>query len=253
MRENKTGYAILIILSTVAVICAWLYMRSTALNPPIYDTTRPVAKVKIDTSNIIAVPSWKLFHEGQMWSIVNPARLLDTDFTPNLATIEAPHAPNATKVAKQILTPLNSMMTKASNDGVELMLSSAYRSATDQRDIYESLLASHGAEYANKYVALPGASEHQTGLAIDIASFTPACSIDANACSLDANGIAWLRANASSYGFIERYPPRKRSITGVADEHWHYRYTGVALAKILINADMTLDEFVDQVAPGYAK
>jgi D-alanyl-D-alanine carboxypeptidase len=133
------------------------------------------------------------------------------------------------------------------------MFSSTYRSALDQRVIYDTFQSLYGKEYVHDYVAVPGASEHQTGLAVDIATASRDCSVDANACSLDADAMAWLRAHAADYGFIERYPSGKQSITGVAGEHWHYRYVGVPLAKALDGAHMTLDEFVQQTAPGYAR
>ena len=76
------------------------------------------------------------------------------------------------------------------------------------------------------YIALPGASEHQLGLAVDINADTSKCSSD--------DVYKWLLENSYKYGFIQRYPSGKTSITGVANEPWHYRYVGKeAAAEIL--------------------
>lgn len=251
MRQVKTNYTVLAVLALVTIICGALYLKSS-VEQTIYDSTKPVATVEIGETKL-SVYSWNLFKTGQMWSLVSPTHTLALTFTPELVAVTTDHAPGATQIGKSIEAPLGSLFAAASADGVGLILSSAYRSATDQQAVYDSLLALHGSEYVHEYVAAPGASEHQTGLAVDIASVTHGCAIDANACSLDAAAIAWLRAHAADYGFIERYPSGKQSITGVAGEHWHYRYVGVPLAKALTSAGMTLDEFVTQTAPGYAK
>lgn len=255
MRQAKTNYIALISLGLFAlavIVCSALYIRTTALDPALYDESQPVAVAEIGTVNV-SVPAWKLFHVGQMWSLVNATHMLAQNYAPELSTVIVAHAPQATEVAKRIEMPLNSLVTAASAEGVPLMLSSAYRSASDQQTVYDSLLTLRGSDYVHEYVAAPGASEHQTGLAVDFASVTHGCEINPNACSLDATAIAWLRAHAANYGFIERYPLGKQSITGVAGEHWHYRYVGVPLAKALTAAKMTLDEFVEQIAPGYSK
>ena len=251
MSQVKTNYGALLLLALVPAFCVVLISRSST-EQLVYDTSKPVASVQVDDATV-SIPSWSLFHDGQMWSLVSSSHQLELTFAPELTDTTVAHAPDATKISTRIHGPLTSMIAQAKTEGVNLMLSSAYRSALDQQVLYSALLTLHGREYVQQYVAAPGASEHQTGLAVDIATVTHGCEIDANACSLDANGIAWLRTHAAEYGFIERYPSGKQSITGVAGEHWHYRYVGVPLAKALISANMTLDEFVQQIAPGYAK
>lgn len=251
MRQIKTNYIALIVFIVVTVFCAAMALRSNT-EQLLYVPWQPVENVEVDETTL-TVPTWNLFHAGNMWGLVSSAHTLSLTYVPDLTAVTVDHTSTATQVSKVIVAPLASMMNQASADGVNLMLSSAYRSADDQQATYSALQAKYGREYAHEYVANPGESEHQTGFAVDIASVTHGCEIDANACSLDAGGTAWLRANAAKYGFIERYPSGKQSITGVAGEHWHYRYVGVPLAKALDAANMTLDEFVTQVAPGYAK
>jgi len=241
----------LLVFVIIALFCGVFVLRSD-VQRTVYDVGAPVFTAEVGNQKVI-VPSWSLFASGKLWSLVSSDHTLSLSYTPDLAEVTVTHVPDATQVSKTIITPLDSMVKRASSDGISLMLSSAYRSSDDQQAIYNSLLNMYGRQYVHEYVAEPGASEHQTGLAVDIATISHGCTIDANACSLDASGIAWLRAHAADYGFIERYPSGKQSITGVAGEHWHYRYVGVPLAKALTAANMTLDEFVQQVAPGYAR
>lgn len=251
MQKRKTNRVALLILAIVAIVCGVFALRS-GVQQTVYDANAPVLTTEIGDETLI-VPSWNLFKQGNLWNLVSSVHTISLTYTPSLADVTIAHAPPATQISTTIAEPLSSMIRQAASDGIALMLSSAYRSADDQQAIYNSLQNLYGRTYAHEYVAEPGASEHQTGLAVDFASVTHGCTLDANACSLDASAIAWLRTHAAEYGFIERYPSGKQSITGVAGEHWHYRYVGVPLAKALDAANMTLDEFVSQVAPGYAK
>ena len=211
-----------------------------------------VASAEISQTKL-NIPDWSLFSDGGIWSLVSRDARLSDKFTPTLSDAPLEHTGENMKVATAVVPKLRSMQTAAAKDGVRLMLSSAYRSTADQQAIYNSYLRSHGQAYVNNYVALPGTSEHQTGLAIDISSFSRECKAQAAQCSLDFNATAWLRNNAANFGFIQRYPAGKQSITGVAGEAWHYRYVGTELARLLTDNDLTLDEFVPQIAPGYAR
>jgi len=252
MGRAKTDYFAFLPLIFIAVFCTLVYLKNPS--PASSSSYEPVGIVASATlaDTTLNIPSWSLFQTGQLWSLVSPAHKLSADFTPNLVATTVAHSPGADKVGNGTEKPLEALFAGASASGVKLMLSSAYRSASDQQATYDSLLALHGKDYVHEYVAAPGASEHQTGLAVDIATVTHGCELDANACSLDAGGIEWLRVHAADYGFIERYPSGKQSITGVAGEHWHYRYVGLPLAKALTKANMTLDEFVQQIATGYS-
>lgn len=124
-------------------------------------------------------------------------------------------------------------------------ISSAYRSKEYQQEIYDSFVKDYGKDYADKFVAPVGCSEHHTGLAIDI--------------NIKVNG-AWPKDNyelmkqekmfktihkyLSTYGFILRYPDEKEDITGYPYEPWHIRYTGELVAKIIESNNYTLEEYL---------
>ena len=94
-------------------------------------------------------------------------------------------------------------------------------------------------ETAMEWVALPGTSEHQLGLAVDINADTSKCSRD--------DVYNWLLENSYKYGFIQRYPSGKTSITGVANEPWHYRYVGKKAAEEIHQSGMCLEEYVENL------
>lgn len=225
-----------------------VYMAYDSLDRAEAEQAEPVTTVEIDGHKLV-VPSWELFSTGHPWSLISSERRLPTAYTPRLETVAVAHAKDIVpQVDRQIAKPLQSMINAAQADGVTLVLSSAYRSATDQAKVYSWYVDKLGENQAKTYVAPAGASEHQTGLAVDIASSSTACLADSSKCDLFSPAIFWLRENAARFGFIERYPTGKQSITGVREEAWHYRYVGKTLASFLSQNDLTLDEFVTQTA-----
>lgn len=126
----------------------------------------------------------------------------------------------------------------AKKDGFVLVVDSAYRSFAYQAKILENNIKAKGEDYAYSFVAPPGASEHQTGLAIDFACYHNGV-FDEN---LTDEEKKWLKENAYKFGFILRYPEKKEQITGYSYEPWHYRYVG-KLAILLHQFDITLEEY----------
>jgi D-alanyl-D-alanine dipeptidase/carboxypeptidase len=121
---------------------------------------------------------------------------------------------------------------------------SGWRSFREQQEIWDDTLRESGLEFTEKYVAIPGHSEHQTGLAIDLGLKQE--NIDFICPDFPYSGICQIfRAKASEHGFIERYPAGKEHITGIGHEPWHFRYVGVPHAEIMSRNDLTLEEYID--------
>ena len=119
---------------------------------------------------------------------------------------------------------------------------SGWRSQEEQQEIYIRSLWENGEEFTNRFVARPGHSEHQTGLAIDLGLTQP--DIDFLRPYFPYEGICQtFRERAAAYGFIERYPPGKEAVTGIAHEPWHFRYVGVPHAEIMVEHGWTLEEY----------
>lgn len=121
---------------------------------------------------------------------------------------------------------------------------SGWRSEQTQHEIWNSSIKEHGRDFTEKYVAFPGCSEHQTGLAIDLGLKNE--DLDFIRPDFPYTGICQtFRKRAAQYGFIQRYPAGKEHITGIAHEPWHFRFVGIPHAVIIDGMDFTLEEYHD--------
>lgn len=120
---------------------------------------------------------------------------------------------------------------------------SGFRTLEEQEDIYNSSLKENGIDFTRKYVALPNCSEHQTGLAIDLALASE--KIDFIRPAFPNSGICKIfKENMAKFGFIERYKEEKEKITNISKEEWHFRYVGVPHAEIMTDKDLCLEEYI---------
>jgi zinc D-Ala-D-Ala carboxypeptidase len=129
----------------------------------------------------------------------------------------------------------------AQAQGIHLLGVSAYRSHLSQVELFNSYVKRDGYEIARTYSALPGTSEHETGLSIDVTEGDGRCS--ATDCFGYSKEAKWLQEHAAEYGFIIRYPKGKESITGYKYEPWHLRYVGKAMAENMTSRGITLEEY----------
>lgn len=177
--------------------------------------------------------------------LVNPWNKLPANFKVNLSYVEGGY-----RVDSRIYNDFVAMMAALRNSGKAPVLISSYRSYDLQTYLYNNEVQNflnQGYSYetakrlAAQYTAIPGTSEHHTGLAVDI--------VDANYQSLNENQAftavqKWLFKNAPNYGFILRYPKNKTNITGIAYEPWHYRYVGKGAAREITERGITLEEYL---------
>ena len=124
-----------------------------------------------------------------------------------------------------------------------LQINSAYRSREAQETLYAQYEKDYGADYAAQYVAVPGQSEHHTGLGIDL-NVNRGGTISYVESDEDC---AWFRDKCQEYGFILRYPKDKVHLTGINHESWHYRYVGVPHAQIMEDLNLCLEEYTEHV------
>ena len=131
---------------------------------------------------------------------------------------------------------------QAAGGAREIVPVSGWRSQAEQQAIWEDTLQRRGEAFTRQYGAVPGCSEHQTGLALDI--------VDASYQILDQGQEdtlvqQWLIEHSWEYGFVLRYPNAKSEITGIIYEPWHYRYVGREAAREMTELDLCLEEYVD--------
>jgi len=186
---------------------------------------------------------------GLLW-LVNTEHPLHEDFEPRtLVTVGQQRMDSRVAEAYALLTA--AMQEDASVEGNRtLYLYSAYRSYARQNDLYnertrhytsQGFSRNEARERAAQSVQPPGASEHQTGLALDVSS-TGAL----NQAFGDTPAGVWLAANAYRFGFIIRYPQSKVHTTHIIYEPWHLRYVGLEAAVYIMESGLTLEEFTEE-------
>lgn len=135
----------------------------------------------------------------------------------------------------------------ATGCGTDIVPVSGWRSQAEQEEIYSSCSEEHGRAFTERYVARPGCSEHQTGLAIDLA--LNRAPIDFIRPYFPEDGICGrFRSKMASYGFVERYQAGKEALTGIAAEPWHFRYVGLPHAAIMEREGLCLEEYIDYLS-----
>lgn len=148
---------------------------------------------------------------------------------------------------------LEKMLKAAENDGIDLYVVSAYRTIEYQQQNFDNSVqdrVDRGMSYDDAYadtlaeVALPGESEHNAGLALDI-MVEEYQNMDDDGFE-DTEAFAWLDRHAAEYGFILRYPKGKQEITGIIYEPWHYRFVGVYYANEIKKSGLCLEEYYEQ-------
>ncbi len=170
--------------------------------------------------------------------LVNKHWMLDESFKPDdLIEIKLPYASEkGMKASKVAINAFIQMYQDAKKEGYGLVINSSYRSYQDQEEIVDTYRSLYGDSYVEKYVALPGYSEHQTGLAFDIGS------TEKNVFA-ESKEYDWMLKNAYRYGFIHRFTKSQEEITGFRSEPWHYRYVGKKIAKYIQEHQITLEEY----------
>jgi len=191
-----------------------------------------------------------------LWVVVNKTRALPSTYVPsNLVNPNVPLRLSASDPEMHMRTDAGAALEKlfagADTAGIHYHLSSGYRSYAEQQQLYQMYVSQLGLAAADESSARPGHSEHQTGLAADVAPASGVC--DIQQCFASTPEGQWLAANAYRYGFIIRYQSGSQAIVGYEYEPWHIRYVGSELAAQLQKNGQTLEQFLGlPPAPNYS-
>lgn len=214
----------LLLIPLITALCAAVYMIRELRQPaeaayiPYTETPRPEDR-------------WKTI-------LINADHPLPEDYSVSLLQLD-----NGEYIDERIWPELQEMFDTARSQGISLYVRSGWRSSEQQQAVMDETVRKYiGEGYspedavreAGEWVAAPGTSEHETGLAVDINSEDEAGSL---------RTYSWLKDNAHLYGFIRRYPEEKSSLTGIAYEPWHYRYVGKEAAAEMYESGMCLEEY----------
>lgn len=183
--------------------------------------------------------------KDELLTLVNFENTIPKDWKVDLVQLN-----NWQSVDRRIYDDLIAMLQAAKSEGLNPLICSSYRTNEKQEQLYQNKVSEYLSQGYSKveasdkaafWVARPGTSEHQLGLAVDIVS-TKNQRLDRS----QENTVEqqWLIQNSWKYGFVLRYPTNKNSITGVGYEPWHYRYVGKEHAKKINELGVCLEEYV---------
>ena len=182
--------------------------------------------------------------EDHGWNLilVNRENYIPADYEVQLTELS-----NGKKVDSRIYPELQEMFNAARAQGYGLFVREGYRTQEEQQQLMDEKIEAYENEgkskseakkLAEQWVAIPGTSEHQLGIAVDI--------INADTTKSSRDDVYnWLEENAHRYGFIKRYPSNKTDITGVINEPWHYRYVGKEAASEIYSQGICLEEYIE--------
>ena len=201
-----------------------------------------------------AVPA-PAFPEAEDWQLllVNPWRLIPEDFQVTLKTL-----PDGHQVDERAYDDLMDMLQDCRAAGLSPVICSSYRTQTYQAWLYSNKVARLRAAgwsaekapgEAARWVAYPGTSEHQLGLAVDIVAQSYQSLTRKQEQTAEQK---WLMEHCWEYGFILRYPSEKSELTGIGYEPWHYRYVGRATALDIRDSGLCLEEYLELRAAALA-
>ena len=238
-RENSRRW-LLIPALCAAVILAVVLIVELNKQPqvlPDNSNTTPVSHDQPTTPDPEPIP--------ELLTLVNPWNQVPEDWTVDLVTL-----PNGLEIDKRCYDALMDMIDGCYDAGLTPVICSAYRTQDFQQTLYDNKVSKwmeqgysreEAREKAGHQVAVPGTSEHQLGLAVDI--------VDLDHQLLDESQEQtavqqWLMTNSWRYGFILRYPTAKTETTGIIYEPWHYRYVGQEAAAEIYQQGVCLEEYI---------
>lgn len=229
-KNRKRKFLRCVVLVVIVFVASFLLAASSAILPKITDF---FAK---EQTYATTEHGWNLI-------LINKDNYIPEDYEVKLLKLS-----NGEKVDERIYPDLQKMFDDARAAGLELFVAQGYRTENEQKRLLDQKQEAYenegnspaeAKELAKKWVAVPGTSEHQLGIAVDINADEEKCKPD--------DVYSWLSENAHKYGFINRYPADKTDITGIIYEPWHYRYVGKEAAGEIYQKGICLEEYIESI------
>lgn len=240
-RKPGTGRLVPLFWTVLTVLCIgaiyWVRQGAVQLEPS-HEEMPPDDPVTVTDTPQSAADTAETSDTDTPWylTLVNRWNPLPEDYEVDLVEV-----PGGEKVDQRIYEPLMELLAAAEAEELGPIVVSGFRTEAKQRSLFEDKVREYRREghsqeeaqaLAERWVARPGTSEHQLGLAVDI-----------NGAVYDV--YLWLEENSWKYGFIFRYPAYKTDITGIEGEVWHYRYVGKEAAQEIYEQGICLEEYLE--------
>lgn len=191
-----------------------------------------------------ATQNYLIINPNSYATLIKKGFQISSHYVPeDLVTPNLPFSPDCDnkQLRKEASDSLELMYQAAQKEDLHLAINSAYRTYQQQKSIYDEYHQKYDEVTANGLVAIPGSSEHQLGLGVDLTSQSV---IDGKWRFFgDTPEYQWVIKNAHQYGYILRYPSSQSDLTGTANEPWHFRYVGKDIAKIIYDNNWTLEDY----------
>ena len=242
MKRSAAALMAGLLVTIPAAMAAEITTQAAETALPVAKAAMPTVKAAAETAvNAVTVPvreQWELL-------LVNAWNPLPEDFQVELVSLK-----NGMQVDKRIYEDLSAMLTDCRAAGLKPMVCSAYRTQATQTRLHNNKIArlraagyskAAAVKEASRWVAVPGTSEHQTGMALDLVSADYQL---LNKKQEETPEQKWLMERCWEYGFILRYPQEKAELTGIGYEPWHYRYVGKEAAAAIRASGQCLEEYV---------
>lgn len=247
MKKIRRILALLLAMLMLTGVCA-------AAEPQISAEGLAMMGVLDPKSDLKDLPVLEDSAETEDWKLllVNPWNKLPENYA---ATLKLKRLANGLQVDERIYDDLNAMLTDCWGAGLHPVVCSAYRPHATQVRLHNNKIARlryAGYSYeaavkeAGRWVAVPGTSEHETGMALDIVSYSYQLLDEAQENTAEQK---WFMEHCWEYGFILRYPKDKTEITGIGYEPWHYRYVGRETAAKMKESGLCLEEYIASLQP----
>ncbi|MDR1664280.1 MAG: D-alanyl-D-alanine carboxypeptidase family protein [Clostridiales bacterium] len=227
------------IMITLTYSCQSAWADSSGDNPE-----QPVFFAPEAADASVPVPAPPPKDSGLLW-LVNPENRLESNFVPSSLVKSGDY-----RMRRETRAAWENMLAALNADGItDLRIQSAYRTYSQQEQIFANKKAQYTGEghseaeaekLTARSIAFPGASEHQTGLALDVT-----VNGRLNGAFADTEAGRWIAEHCHEYGFVVRYAEEKTHITGIIFEPWHLRYVGRPHSSFMVENNLCLEEYAE--------
>lgn len=246
-QRVRPGFIVLVLTCLVYFALGWYAADKIAQQRAV----TPRSEVPLSAAAVDAEDDEKIGGNDteEPWNLVlvNKGHPLESDLMLSLTALR-----NGQSIDERVYPALQAMLDDAREEGLSPLICSSYRTVARQRELYEAKVEEYqlsgysqaeAETEAAQWVAPPGTSEHETGLAVDIVAET---NQHLDSTQEETAEQQWLMEHCWEYGFILRYPSDKSHITGISYEPWHYRYVGREAALAMRDSGQCLEEYLEK-------